>query len=34
LGDEPVPAANDGFYRRVYTTTVSLRNPLNLNLLN
>ena len=26
LGDSIVPAANDGFYRRVYSTTVSLRN--------
>jgi len=26
LGDETVPAANDGFFRRVYSTTISLRN--------
>lgn len=26
LGDSIVPAANDGFYRRVYSTTISLRN--------
>lgn len=26
LGDAIVPAANDGFYRRVYSTTISLRN--------
>ena len=27
LGDLAIPAANDNFYRRVYTTTVVLRNP-------
>ena len=26
LGDSIVPAANDGFYRRVYSTTIALRN--------
>lgn len=27
LGDLAIPAANDNFYRRVYSTTVVLRNP-------
>jgi type IV pilus assembly protein PilW len=34
LGDVDVAARNDGFYRQVYTTTVSLRNPASLALLN
>lgn len=34
LGDLVVPAANDNFYRRVFNTTVLLRNPKHLALLN
>jgi type IV pilus assembly protein PilW len=34
LGDVAIPAANDGFYRRVFQTTVALRNPINLGLIN
>ena len=34
LGDVAIAAPNDGFLRRVYSTTVSLRNPTSLNLLN
>lgn len=30
LGDVSIGAANDGFYRRVFSTTVMLRNPANL----
>lgn len=30
LGDLTVAAANDGFYRRVFSTTIALRNPANL----
>jgi hypothetical protein len=30
LGTKVVAAANDGFYRRVFSTTVRLRNPSNL----
>ncbi len=30
LGSKIVAAANDGFYRRVFSTTVVLRNPTNL----
>ena len=26
LGDATIPAANDGYYRRVYSTTIALRN--------
>jgi len=33
LGDENIPAANDGFYRRVYSTTVSLRNTIARSLM-
>ena len=33
LGDSVVPAANDGFYRRVYSTTVSLRNTIARSLM-
>ncbi len=34
LGDVAIAAANDGFFRRVYSTTVAMRNSANLNLLN
>lgn len=34
LGDRSIGPLNDGFYRRVFSTTVSLRNPTNLHLLN
>ncbi len=34
LGDLSVAAANDNFYRRVFSTTVKLRNPVNLAALN
>jgi type IV pilus assembly protein PilW len=30
LGAKVIAAANDGFYRRVFSTTVLLRNPTNL----
>ena len=30
LGDLNIAAANDNFYRRVFTTTIALRNPANL----
>jgi type IV pilus assembly protein PilW len=33
LGDAIVPAANDGFYRRVYSTTISLRNTVARSLM-
>jgi type IV pilus assembly protein PilW len=33
LGDTIVPAANDGFYRRVYSTTISLRNTVARSLM-
>ena len=33
LGDSVVAAANDGFYRRVYSTTVSLRNTVARSLM-
>ena len=33
LGDLTIAAANDNFYRRVFTTTVALRNPANLTAL-
>ena len=33
LGDAVVPAANDGFYRRVYSTTISLRNTIARSLM-
>lgn len=33
LGDVVVPAANDGFYRRVYSTTISLRNTIARSLI-
>jgi len=33
LGDVTVPAANDGFYRRVYSTTISLRNTASRSLM-
>lgn len=33
LGDAAVPAANDGFYRRVYSTTISLRNSMARSLM-
>lgn len=33
LGDSIVPAANDGFYRRVYSTTISLRNTVARSLM-
>ena len=34
LGDLNIAAANDNFYRRAFSTTVQLRNPANLALLN
>ncbi len=34
LGDLSIAAPNDGFYRRVFSTTVRLRNPANLAALN
>jgi type IV pilus assembly protein PilW len=34
LGDEVVAAANDGFLRNVFTTTVALRNSASRNLFN
>jgi len=30
MGSTTVPAANDGFYRRVFSSTILLRNPANL----
>lgn len=33
LGDAAVPAANDGFYRRVYSTTIALRNSMARSLM-
>lgn len=33
LGDAVVPAANDGFYRRVYSTTIALRNTMARSLM-
>ena len=33
LGDSIIPAANDGFYRRVYSTTISLRNTVARSLM-
>ncbi len=33
LGDATVPVTNDGFYRRVYTTTVALRNTASRSLM-
>jgi type IV pilus assembly protein PilW len=33
LGDADVDAANDGFYRRVYSTTVALRNTASRSLM-
>jgi len=33
LGDAIVPAANDGFYRRVFSTTISLRNTIARSLM-
>jgi type IV pilus assembly protein PilW len=33
MGAQTLPAFNDGFYRRVYTTTVALRNPANMRRL-
>jgi type IV pilus assembly protein PilW len=33
LGDATVPAANDGFYRRVFSTTISLRNTVARSLM-
>ena len=33
LGDAIVPAANDGFYRRVFSTTISLRNTVARSLM-
>jgi type IV pilus assembly protein PilW len=33
LGDATVAAANDGFYRRVYSTTVALRNSASRSLM-
>ena len=33
LGNSIVPAANDGFYRRVYSTTISLRNTVARSLM-
>lgn len=33
LGDAPVDVANDGFYRRVYSTTVALRNTASRSLM-
>lgn len=33
LGDAVVPAANDGYYRRVYSTTVALRNSMARSLM-
>lgn len=34
LGDVVIEAANDNFYRRVFSTTILLRNPANIALLN
>jgi len=34
LGSEVIPAANDGFLRSVYSTTVAIRNSANRNLFN
>jgi len=34
LGDLAIAAAGDNFYRRVFSTTVQLRNPANLAVLN
>ncbi|MGR8919701.1 MAG: PilW family protein [Gammaproteobacteria bacterium] len=34
LGDLSIAAPNDGFYRRVFSTTLRLRNPANLAALN
>jgi type IV pilus assembly protein PilW len=33
LGDSIIPAANDGFYRRVYSTTILLRNTVARSLM-
>ena len=33
LGDSVIPAANDGYYRRVYSTTISLRNTVARSLM-
>lgn len=33
LGDVNIASPNDGYYRRVYTSTVALRNPTSLHLL-
>ena len=33
LGDVTIPAANDGYYRRVYSTTVALRNTIARSLM-
>ena len=33
LGDATIPAANDGYYRRVYSTTISLRNTIARSLM-
>jgi type IV pilus assembly protein PilW len=34
LGDVNIASPNDGYYRRVYTSTVGLRNPTYLHVLN
>jgi len=34
LGDETVAAANDGYYRRVFSTSVVMRNPLAIQVMN
>lgn len=33
LGDAAIPVANDGYYRRVYSTTISLRNTIARSLM-
>jgi type IV pilus assembly protein PilW len=33
LGDVTIPAANDGYYRRVYSTTIALRNTISRSLM-
>jgi type IV pilus assembly protein PilW len=33
LGDANIPVANDGYYRRVYSTTISLRNTIARSLM-
>jgi type IV pilus assembly protein PilW len=33
LGDTTVAAANDGFFRRVYSTTIALRNTMARSLM-